>query len=807
MKIPSIASKTNYLQHQIFHQKPDLTKQKDQDQTYYASQNLHNSKGLNFSGKVQSDFLNSKQISLITNSIINKFPDITSAELKKHIENTSKLFPHFNEKEFIKNIVTKCEFANVKDFDIVLDYIRNGHFHLLVAEDIDISNSLAYLQTKRNPNSHIKISNVEPENLATKISTMKKRNPAIIISKFSLQSLEKLAKDSPEEFFKIVKYANFIYPHGSINGINAFSLTGINEIIKKSLYSECDENIIQNFLNLCKENIQKFSPNEPVEIKFHDIRNIIPYSMDALVNSLKYKHRFFEKHDSTFMPMARIMRKMQDNAGYNLFATDMPTPFENFRNAIFKHSILYTPIKINQSLKNIHKLISEKFNNEEIVYYLPTANKPKSFNYILGSYFLINDIPKEKLVKDLSKISPTQKVVILDDYIGSGESMINHFQNLQKQNIKKENIIIASLVTTKRGLDAIKKHTSNIISNQIISQFDIAKTAAYKTEKIILNKKKLESIAADSLIGGYNGGLDNFSTFYMTPNNNNNLFFANIAPGFVLSSYGIKAAFNTFDETIKLANLDSLSPKDLNEIIEIYKQANAIIPECIINKIAEITPNDTSNLITVLNTYGKIKNPQISLKIRNYLKNSLADIDIRKVDNIFLVDNIMDVCKYLEIEPPIKFVAQMVNELQNPKSKVSDDVLLHFYLKLIDQLSPIKEVNARITEIINNLKPNNLIKFNILEDVLKISIYNSIKLPKNILKRLNEIIDNVPKQGISLELLALILKTPQIDKSKLNKVIFEKWWANIPENIKTKTEPIITEYFAQNNITESAGAI
>lgn len=781
--------------------KQAATQSVDKRNVHYSLYDKGHGNSLAFLGKVQCDFLEKDQIALINNSILTKFGNITKAELKSEIAKMQEEYPDFNEKVFLKNIVGKCEFCNIKDFDHVLKYIRDNRMNLLVTEDIDLSSSLAYLQTKRNPMHHIKLSKIPFENLANKACSQSKKNPAILITKFSLENLNKLAEENPEDFFKIVKNTNFIYPHGSINGINALSLTNAKEIVQKSLTPKCDEDEIEKFLNLCNKSIQEFSPDKPVEIKFHEIRNLLPYSMDALAERLKYRHRFFEKHDDTFMPMARIMRQIQANAGHDLLAPNTSNDSSLFRDSILKHTTLLTPIKLNLGLKYLHEKISEKTNNNE-VYYLPKFDKPKSFNYILSSYFMINNIPKSKLINNLSQIKPEQKVILLDDYIGSGESMIEQFNKLKEANIHTNNIIIASLVSTKRGLEALREHTSNIITSKVISQYDIEKTSAYKNTSSFDEKQKLREISNHALIGGYNGGLDNFSTFYMTPNNNNNLFFSNIAPGFVISSYGIKAAFNTFDQTIKEADLSHLSTKELNEIIEIYKKANGVIPECIIEKIAELTPNDTNNLISVLNTYGKMEKPFIKPQIEAYLKTSLADIDIKKVNNIFVIDNIMDVCNYLGIEPPIKFVSAMLNELKNNKTKVDSDVLLHFYLKLIDQLSPMKDVNIRISEIIKGLKPEQIIKFNILEDVLQISNYLNIKLPQSILKRIYEVIDNVAEKNISLNLFTMILKTPQIDHSKLDKKVCTKWWSTIPTNIKQSADKVVWQFFNTEKIEE-----
>ena len=309
------------------------------------------------------------------------------------------------------------------------------------------------------------------------------------------------------------------------------------------------------------------------------------------------------------------------------------------------------------------------------------------------------------------------------------------------------------------------------------------------------------------IIGGYNGGKDDFSTFYMSPNNNNNLFFANIAPGFVVSSYGIKPAFNTFNDTIIKSDLSKLLLSDVGEIVNIYKKNNAVLPECLIRKISQIAPNDTEHLITVLNTYGKTKPETIPSDIANYLQKGLANIDIQKIDNIFLIDNIMDICKILKVEPPIKFVAQMINELQSSKSKIGDDVLLHFYLKLIDQLAPIKEVNEKIYSIIKNLTPEQMTKFNILEDIFEISDKHYFPIPNNVTKRVKEILKNIEHNGISMELLNLIIKTRQIDIELLDKAAIKKWWTNLPEYVRSKASLDITSYINDNISADIGGTL
>lgn len=767
-----------------------------------SSATNNNGNEISFKGKIQCDFISGSQIAMINDFILNKFGDISEAAVREEICKLKEDYPNFNEDTFVENITAKSEFCNVKDYDKVLNYIRENNMTLVVFEDIDTSNALAYLQTKRNSKDHIKMVRSTYENLPTKIMKSAKKNPAILLTKFSIESLTKLEKNAPEQFYTIVKNANFIYPKGSINGVNAFSVTSAKEIAKKGLTPECDEKVVSDFLALCEKSVKEYATDKDVNVKFHEVRNPMSYSIGALCRRLRYRHRFFEKHDETFMPMARIMRQIQRNSGYHFYSFDeTDKTFLSFRDSVFKHSTLLTPIKMNLTLKKLHDTIT-KYTKGKEVYYLPEFDRPKSYNFMLGSYFLINNVSKDKLVKDLSTIKPDQKVVLLDDYVGSGESMITQFEDMKKKGVKPENIILVSLATTKRGLDAVKSHTPNLITGKIVSEFNIQKTNAYLSTPFPLEKEKLKEISKRALIGGYSDGMGDFSTYYMTPNNNNNLFFSNIAPGFVISSHGIKPAFNTFDKTIKTADLSFLTEKELGEVIEIYKKANAILPECIISKIAELTPTDTNNLITVLNTFGKMKSPEIKPEIKEYLKKSLADIDTKKVDNIFVIDNIMDVCKYLNIEPPIRFVSSMLNELQNPKTKVSQDVLLHFYLRLINQLSPMEDVNKRVMDIIKDIKPQQLVKFNILEDILQIYNFHKKKPASNIEKKLYEVMENVEQKNISLELFTLILKTPHLDKSKLDKNICAKWWDTIPQQIKDGVDDVVLQFFAERGIND-----
>ena len=69
------------------------------------------------------------------------------------------------------------------------------------------------------------------------------------------------------------------------------------------------------------------------------------------------------------------------------------------------------------------------------------------------------------------------------------------------------------------------------------------------------------------------------------------------------------------------------------------------------------------------------------------------------------------------------------------------------------------------------------------------------KPPQTILKRIYEVMDKVGEKNISLELFTLILKTPQIDETKLDKTVCEKWWATIPDGVKKRSDEVVLKFF------------
>ena len=139
----------------------------------------------------------------------------------------------------------------------------------------------------------------------------------------------------------------------------------------------------------------------------------------------------------------------------------------------------------------VDDLTKNKIKSSALVSYLFQSPEIKYFDSLSKINFKIRN---EITSKEINKINESPKVLLLlvDDFIGSGETAINSF-NYHKNSLKiKENkIIIGSLVSSEVGRNKIKKEKIRIFSGKIITR---GITDYYKGQNLKKNQDIMKSI-------------------------------------------------------------------------------------------------------------------------------------------------------------------------------------------------------------------------------------------------------------------------------------------------------------------------
>lgn len=131
-------------------------------------------------------------------------------------------------------------------------------------------------------------------------------------------------------------------------------------------------------------------------------------------------------------------------------------------------------------------------------------------------------VRNELTAKELNKIneSPKVKLLLVDDFIGTGETALSAYEFYQSLGIKSQEIIIVSLVSLFSGYDLIRKEGINIFSGKVLKRAlsDYYHENELATKMTIM--KSIEEIVAphDDYKFGYKGS-EALITLVRTPNN------------------------------------------------------------------------------------------------------------------------------------------------------------------------------------------------------------------------------------------------------------------------------------------------
>ena len=250
------------------------------------------------------------------------------------------------------------------------------------------------------------------------------------------------------------------------------------------------------------------------------------------------------------------------NKSYKQLSNSIAEYFDSNIHVYSKQSMIKTLEKLNNKIDDY--LQSHNIPKEHLYLLQHRMRTVKSFDILVKMYKDMFNFPESRIVhvcdvQDLNKYPKNSAFVIIDDIVGSGDSMIgtaDYCTSAKKLNNDKF-IIFAPITATKSGLDAINKY--------------IEKHSRTKNDTVIcLDENVLEKIDDNKIFKnwymnfknwifyskindkGFKGQALNVSFPYMAPDNNS-FISANFQDLFLINDACIKNKPYSFDELRKKA--------------------------------------------------------------------------------------------------------------------------------------------------------------------------------------------------------------------------------------------------------------
>ncbi len=227
-----------------------------------------------------------------------------------------------------------------------------------------------------------------------------------------------------------------------------------------------------------------------------------------------------------------------------------------------KQSMIKTLEKLNNKIEEY--LQKHNIPKENLYLLQHKMRTVKSFDILTKMYKDLFKFPESRIVQaedvqDLNKYPKNSAFVIIDDIVGSGDSMIGTADYCTNAKTLKNDkfIIFAPITATKAGLDAINKYIAKHSRTKNDAVICLDENILEKTDdnKIFKNwYLNFKNLLVFSKINdkGFKGQALNVSFPYMTPDNNS-FISANLQDLFLINDACIKNKSYSFDELRKKA--------------------------------------------------------------------------------------------------------------------------------------------------------------------------------------------------------------------------------------------------------------
>ncbi len=326
-----------------------------------------------------------------------------------------------------------------------------------------------------------------------------------------------------------------IYPEGWDSGITAFNLTTVDDIRKrtKKLYNLTKK--LQEKNGLSKEDALS-------EALIYDTKKALKnIGLDKKLTVIKNNNIDFSKKPTSEDIASQLSSRKFDLNGFENMIKSQRGSRDVALEILQKDARIMSMRELGLIAKKTHTQIvelaeSKNVKEDEIFYLLPLINK--SYNLIALQYQQVNNIPESQFVLDRDMLKNNTKakmVVVLDDYVGSGDSLKNARYFLRQ--LYKGELVLAPCVSTKTGakfIDLVSKEDDkctfmpgSIINSYFDSPEFLSKDNKYSYYDVI-GKAGWGKVQANIVFP------------YMAPDNNTSFFADNIASNYTFNSAGIK---------------------------------------------------------------------------------------------------------------------------------------------------------------------------------------------------------------------------------------------------------------------------
>lgn len=353
--------------------------------------------------------------------------------------------------------------------------------------------------------------------------------------------LERLSKDKKlADFLKQNSDIQLCYPEGWIHGINPFNQTSKEEV----------GSILKRVTQQAKTLIDKkgMSANDA-------IGSVLNEPVVSQLEELGLKDRLKiiggEKIDKDAVSLSDIAEQFKHrgiNAEYlqRRLETELPKEYRQLMlGAINNEAQVFDSramsLMMQEQYKKILEIAKQKnITPENISYFVHKPNK--SYGIIAQQFQATNKIHPSQFIDNAKDLSPSNLVVILDDYAGSGASLNVAAVEAIKHN---NDIVISPIFSTNYAIDKLKQFdcpedfiSANVIPFKTVENFK--RSTFYQTrpqqERGLLDK---------AFVGETGINSDTSIAFpHMSPDNNHTFFNEFIAPQYLLNGNGAK--FDTY---------------------------------------------------------------------------------------------------------------------------------------------------------------------------------------------------------------------------------------------------------------------
>lgn len=455
----------------------------------------------------------------------------------KDIDSLIKQYPNKNEQVLAKKILTKMgQFADINAFNIIYEQLILENCELIASKNnTSISDIFSYLSGKKAFQSDIvSLANSFEEGIINSLKNGKK--PALIIDAsvlYAIEHSEKLQLFLRENQGSI----KLVLLDGWFDGITAFNHSTINDISSKMT------NIMTTVKDIAEQQNIDIDKALDIALNGNIMTKLKNLNLDKSVTIMQNRTNKPNTTESIAQQYSAIQFTEEQ---INNILKDFPTEYHPYiMEVLAQTSKPASMATLSAKAKEQYSAIINKANEnnipqENIYYLVPTVEADegkKSYGMVATIYRDTNDIPVEKFINDISEISNVKNsmVVILDDFSGSGKSLIDDYRGLT--NPKQ--------IIRERIKKAVEKAQKNRITykniNEHIEQLVQAELNKNVTNVLPFNSS-LQSyqgkivIAPFASTSGKGSAIENFAP-YLQQDNNLSFLPAETIPLFLESDY------------------------------------------------------------------------------------------------------------------------------------------------------------------------------------------------------------------------------------------------------------------------------